>query len=139
MELLSRSLKIFLSLPRTTPGVRSLEMAESSQKTTGELWRGSSGVWAAGGANINKENCFFFYFPELNLFGGTFFLLTTHKLIPASCRFTLKHEVACWCKGEQSLLWFPWKQVLCSMGTSSCDGSAKTTAHLYPIGSSGGE
>ena len=59
MELLSRSLKIFLSLPRTTPGVRSLEMAQSSQKPLENYGHGSSGVGADGGANINKENCFF--------------------------------------------------------------------------------
>lgn len=112
MELLSRLLKIFLSLPRTTPGVRSLEMAESSQKALenyGVVWG-----WA-GGAYINMENCFFSHFSELNMFGRLFFK-TTHKLIPASCRFTLKHEVACWWKGKQSLLWLPWKQVHCSIG-----------------------
>lgn len=67
------------------------------------------GVGADEGANINKENYFFFlFFSELNLFFGggllflflSFFFLTTHKLIPASCRFTLKHEVVCWCKGK---------------------------------------
>lgn len=55
MELLSRSLKIFLSLPRTTAGVRSLEMAQSF-KTPLENY----GVWADRVANMNKENCFFF-------------------------------------------------------------------------------
>lgn len=68
------------------------------------------GVGADEGANINKENYFFFlFFSELNLFFGVegtsfsfffFLFLTTHKLIPASCRFTLKHEVVCWCKGK---------------------------------------
>lgn len=87
-------------------------------KTTGELWCGCSVVGVDGGAYINKENCSFFLFSELNLFGGHF--LTTHKLIPASCRFTLKHEVACWCKGKQSLFWLPWKQVRCTIGYQPC-------------------
>lgn len=47
MELLSRSLKIFLSLPRTTPGVRSLEMAESSQKPLENY--GAAAVRCGGG------------------------------------------------------------------------------------------
>lgn len=53
MELLSRLLKIFLSLPRTTSGVRSLEVAESSPKPLendgvvvgGVFRRGGVGVW----------------------------------------------------------------------------------------------
>lgn len=109
-------------------------------KTTGELWGGSSGEGADGAANINKENYLFFKKnSELNVLGGLFFFFffTTHKLIPASCRFTLKHEVACWCKGKQSLFWLPWKQLRCSTGYQLC--WFRTAAHLYPIGFSGGE
>lgn len=59
MELLSRLLKIFLSLPRTTPGVRSLQIAESSQKPL-ENYGVAQVVWGwAGGAYINMENCLF--------------------------------------------------------------------------------
>ena len=111
MELLSRSLKIFLSLPRTTPGARSVEMAQSFK-----IPLENYGVWADRVANMNKENCPLFPL-KLNVFGGFFVcLLTTYKLIQASCHFTLKHEVACWCKGKQSLWWLPWKHVLCIIG-----------------------
>lgn len=69
MELLSRSLKIFLSLPRSTPGVRSLEMGESSQNPLENY-----GVGVDGEAYINKENSFPPPpFSELSLFGGHFF------------------------------------------------------------------
>lgn len=78
MELLSRLLKIFLSLLRTTPGVGSLEMAESSQKPRENYVVAAACVCACVhvvglGANINKEISYFFpYFSELNLFGGLF-------------------------------------------------------------------
>lgn len=75
MELLSRSLKIFLLLLRTTPGVGSLEMAESSQKpldnygVAGVCMCVRACVCVVGlGAYINKEICFFFVFVFLLFF-----------------------------------------------------------------------
>lgn len=112
MELLSRSLKIFLSLPHTTSGVRSLEVAESSPKAPGKLWCGSRGcVWVGSvgvEAHMNRKIAFclfFIHFFRIESVQGIslflkFILLTMHKLIRACCRFTLKHEAACWCKGK---------------------------------------
>lgn len=113
MELLSRSLKIFLSLPHTTSGVRSLEVAEVLQNPLEKygvvvgvcVWVGNVGVEAHMNRKIAFCSFFLFFFLELNLFRGSlyffiFILLTTHKLIRAHCRFTLKHEAACWCKGK---------------------------------------
>lgn len=73
MELLSRLLKIFLSLPCTTPGVRSLQMAESSQKPL-ENYGVAQVVWGwAGGAYINMKNSFFFTFFWIEYIWETFF------------------------------------------------------------------
>lgn len=55
MELLSRSLKIFLSLPCTTSGVRSLEVAESSLKPPGKLWCCSRGVCWRGVVGVETN------------------------------------------------------------------------------------
>lgn len=50
---------------------------------------------------------------EFNLFWEWCFISTTHKLIPASCRFTLKHETARLSAGGGLSLsaGLPWKQV----------------------------
>lgn len=78
MELLSRSLKIFLSLPHTTSGVRSLEVAEVLQNPLEKygvvvgvcVWVGNVGVEAHMNRKIAFCSFFLFFFFRIESVQG---------------------------------------------------------------------
>lgn len=103
MKSLSHFVKGFPVATQHCSGVSAPEVAESSLEVC--TWWGEQ-KW---------KIAFHFFFFELN-FQDFFF--ATLILIQATCRLTLKHEVACWRRGKQFCLVAMGARLILELGTA---------------------